>query len=79
MPNIDEDIDIIRASRAGHNVHERWAVKRALQLIFPNDNLFAIAVEGISSTEAASPGARAEEVADLVFYYGRRDNFQTCK
>jgi hypothetical protein len=78
MPNIDEDIDTVRASRAGHTFHERWAARRALQLVFPNDNLFAIAVEGISSTETASPGARAEEVADLVLYYGCGDNFQSC-
>lgn len=79
MPNMDEDIDTVRASRAGHTFHERWAARRALQLVFPNDNLSAIAVEGISSTETASPGARAEEVADLVLYYGRGDNFQTCE
>jgi hypothetical protein len=78
MPNIDEDIDTVRASRAGHTFHERWAARRALQLVFPNDDLFAIAVEGISSTDAASPGVRAEEVADLVLYYGLGDNFQTC-
>ncbi|MCO4887918.1 NACHT domain-containing protein [Cupriavidus sp. WGtm5] len=79
MQNIDTDIDTVRASRAGHTFHERWAARRALQLVFPNDDLFAIAVEGISSTETASPGARAEEVADLVLYYGRGDNFQTCE
>ncbi len=79
MPNIDTDIDTVRASRAGHTFHERWAARRALQLVFPNDDLFAIAVEGISSTETTSPGVRAEEVADLVLYYGRGDNFQTCE
>jgi hypothetical protein len=79
MLSFDEDIDTVRASRAGHTFHERWAARRALQLVFPNDGLFAIAVEGISSTDSASPGARAEEVADLVLYYGRGDNFQTCE
>ncbi|MFZ3288389.1 MAG: NACHT domain-containing protein [Telluria sp.] len=79
MPNIDEDIDTVRASRAGHTFHERWAARRALQLVFPYDDLSAIAVEGISSTETTSPGARAEEVADLVLYYGRGDNFRTCE
>lgn len=78
MPNIDADIDTVRASRAGHTFHERWAARRALQLVFPNDDLFSIAVEGISSNETASPGARAEEVADLVLYYGSGDNSQTC-
>lgn len=79
MRHIDDDIETVRASRAGHTFHERWAARRALQLIFPNDDLSAIAVEGISSTETARPGAEAEEVADLVLYYGRGDNFQTCE
>lgn len=79
MTNTVGDIDVVRASRAGHTFHERWAARRALQLVFPNDKLFAIAVEGISSTETAKPGAHAEEVADLVLYYGRGDNFQDCE
>lgn len=79
MLNIDDDIESVRASRAGHTFHERWAARRALQLVFPNDDLSAIAVEGISSTETARPGAQAEEVADLVLYYGRGDNFQACE
>ncbi|MFN5191034.1 MAG: NACHT domain-containing protein, partial [Burkholderiales bacterium] len=79
MPNIDEDIDTVRASRAGHVFHERWAARRALQLVFASDKLNAIAVEGISSTEKAQLGASAEEVADLVLYYGRGDNFRTSE
>jgi len=50
-----------------------------LQLVFPNDELFAIAVEGISSTETTSPGTWAEDVADLVLYYGGGDNFHACE
>lgn len=77
MPTVDDsdEIDTVRASRAGHIFHERWAARRALQLVFPKDNLFAIAVEGLSSTETAKPGDKAEEVADLVLYYGSGDNF----
>ncbi|KHA77842.1 hypothetical protein NC77_15865 [Janthinobacterium lividum] len=78
MPTTNEDIDTTRASRAGHSFHERWTARRALQLVFPKDDLFAIAVEGVSSTEMSSPGMRAEEVADLVLYYGNGDNFRTC-
>ncbi|WP_313271702.1 NACHT domain-containing protein [Stenotrophomonas sp.] len=50
-----------------------------MQLVFPNDDLFAIAVEGISATETTNPGTWAEDVADLVLYYGDGDNFQTCE
>src|SRR5476651_1730618 len=74
----DDEINTTRASRAGHSFHERWTARRALQLVFPNDDLFAIAVEGISSTETSSPGKTAEEVADLVLYYGVGDNFESC-
>ncbi len=79
MINSEEGIETVRASRAGHTFHERWAARRALQLVFPNDALFAIAVEGISSTETTNLGASVEEVADLVLYYGLGDNFQTCE
>lgn len=79
VQNIVGNIDTVRASRAGHTFHERWAARRALQLVFPNDGLFAIAVEGISSAETASPGTSGEEVADLVLYYGHGDNFHSCE
>lgn len=78
MPTIDNESETVRASRAGHTFHERWAARRALQLLFPSDGLNAIAVENISHTETSSPGQRAEEVADLVFYYGSGDNFESC-
>lgn len=78
MANTVIDNDTVRASRAGHTYHERWAARRALQLVFPNDDLFAIAVEDISHTETAGPGVKGEEVADLVFYYGNGDNFKDC-
>jgi len=74
----DDKFDKVRASRAGHTFHERWAARRALQLVFPQDDLAAIAVEGLSSTETATPGEAAEEVADLVLYYGDGDNFRSC-
>lgn len=45
-------IDKVRVSRAGHTFHERWAARRALQLVFPKDDLFAIVVEGLSPDES---------------------------
>lgn len=69
----------VRASRDGHTFHERWAARRSLQLIFPRDELFAIAVEGLSTNEASKPGAQAQDVADLVLYYGSGDSFKTCR
>lgn len=71
-------IDKVRASRAGHTFHERWAARRALQLVFPKDNLFAIVVEGLSPNERLKLGQEAEDVADLTLFYGSGDTFETC-
>ncbi len=71
-------IDKVRASRAGHTFHERWAARRALQLIFPSDKLFAIAIEGIPQTEPTSMSAEADDIADLILYYGDGDSFEAC-
>ena len=72
-------IEKVRASRAGHTFHERWAARRALQLVFPKDDLFAISVEGLSTNETAQPGDEAEDIADLVLYFGRGDTFTSCR
>jgi hypothetical protein len=74
-----QTVDTVRASRGGHTFHERWAARRALQLVFPQDRLKAIAVEGLSTSETAEPGAAAEEIADLVLYYGDGENFATSE
>lgn len=71
-------IDKVRVSRAGHTFHERWAARRALQLVFPKDNLFAIVVEGLSPNEHLKLGQEAEDIADLTLFYGTGDTFETC-
>ena len=50
-----------------------------MQLVFPSDRLKAIAIEGLSNTETAEPGEEAEDVADLVLYFGDGDNFATSE
>ena len=71
-------IDKVRVSRAGHTFHERWAARRALQLVFPKDNLFAIVIEGLSPNEHLKLGQEAEDIADLTLFYGNGDTFGTC-
>lgn len=78
MSKAMRSIDTVRASRAGHTFHERWAARRALQLVFPKDNLFAIVVEGLSSNESLKIGQEAEDIADLTLFYGDGDTFDTC-
>ncbi|MCF3592905.1 hypothetical protein LZG00_02715 [Rhodobacteraceae bacterium LMO-12] len=78
MSKAGRKIDTVRVSRAGHTFHERWAARRALQLVFPKDNLFAIVVEGLPPQENLNLGKKAEEIADLILFYGNGDTFQTC-
>ena len=60
----------VRASREGHTYHDTWTARVALELLVPTTNLSAIAVEGLSTEDAAIVSAAATEVADLVRYRG---------
>lgn len=65
----------VRPSRDGHEFHEIWAARRCLNLLFSQDGLCGIAVEGLSPLEDTEHGAAAEEVADLVLFYGAGPTF----
>lgn len=69
-------IDKVRASRDGHEFHEAWTARKATQLLWPDTDLTAIAVEGPSPSDQAGASAATVEVADLTFYYGQRPNFE---
>ena len=68
-------VDKVRASRDGHEFHEAWAARRALQLVMPSDELVGIAVEGLAPADQVRASVETVEIADLVFYYGRRPTF----
>ena len=68
-------IDNVRASRDGHEFHEAWAARKALQLVMPTDGLVGIAVEGLAPADQAGASAETVEIADLVLYYGKRPTF----
>ncbi|HUL15120.1 MAG TPA: hypothetical protein VLV88_03930, partial [Terriglobales bacterium] len=72
-------IDSVRASRDGHEFHEAWTARRALQLLLPSDDLHAIAVEGLSSPDNQRAAAASVEIADLTLYYGHFHTFETAK
>jgi len=59
-----------RASREGHEYHVAWAAKIALQLIHPNSELTAIAIEGFDVENSDNLSDEAMDIADLVQYYG---------
>jgi len=68
-------IDKVRASRDGHEFHEAWAARKALQLVMPTDGLVGIAVEGLAPADQVDASAETVEIADLVLYYGKRPTF----
>lgn len=72
-------IDKVRASRDGHEFHEAWAARKALQLVMPTDGLVGIAVEGLAPTDQAGASAETVEIADLVLYYGNRPTFDGAR
>ncbi|MEI8102751.1 MAG: ATP-binding protein [Chlorobium sp.] len=57
-------------SRDGHEYHEIWTARKALQLLWPDSVLTAIAIEGLSPTDQAHASTQTIEIADLVLYYG---------
>jgi hypothetical protein len=69
-------IDKVRSSRDGHEFHEAWTARRALQLLLPNDNLIGIAVEGLSPVDHSQAASETVEIADIVLYYGQNPTFQ---
>ncbi|MCK4394018.1 NACHT domain-containing protein [Candidatus Bipolaricaulota bacterium] len=69
-------VDKVRASRDGHEYHEAWTARKALQLLWPDTDLVAIAVEGLSPTDQARASAQTIEIADITLYYGGRPTFE---
>lgn len=74
-----QPIDKVRASRDGHQFHEAWAARKALELVFPKDDLVGIAVEGLAPVDQKDATADAVEIADLTLYYGRWAAFDRAK
>lgn len=68
-------IDKVRASRDGHEFHEAWAARKALNLVMPTDDLVGIAVEGLAPVDLEKVSTEAVEIADLTLYYGKHPTF----
>ncbi|MGI9303070.1 MAG: hypothetical protein ACR2RB_10225, partial [Gammaproteobacteria bacterium] len=62
-------------SRDGHEFHEAWTARKAMQLLLPSDGLIGIAVEGLSKEDGSRASAATIEIADLTIYYGKDANF----
>ena len=66
----------VRASRDGHEYHEIWTARKALQLLWPDSDLKAIAIEGLSPEDQSRATSQTVEIADITLYYGISANFE---
>jgi len=68
--------DKVRASRDGHEYHEAWTARKAMQLLLGDDQLAGIAVEGLDPGDQKNASSETVEVADLTLYYGHGTGFE---
>ena len=71
----NKEPDSTRASRDGHEFHEAWVARKAMQLLLPTGDLAGMAVEGLSPPDQKNASSETVQVADLVLYYGERPSF----
>lgn len=69
-------IDKTRASREGHEFHEAWTARKALQLFWPDSDLVGISVEGLSPDDQSRASQAAVEIADIALYFGSVPSFE---
>ena len=71
-------INTTRASRDGHEFHEAWTARKALQLFWPDSDLIGIAVEGLSPNDQSNASNTTVEIADIALYFGHSPSFEHC-
>jgi hypothetical protein len=69
-------VDKVRASREGHEYHEAWTARKALQLLWPDSGLVGIAMEGFSPADQERMSSQAVYIADLTLYFGGLPSFE---
>ena len=76
MVKVFRKADKVRASRDGHEYHEAWTARKAMQLLLGEDHLVGIAVEGLDPDDQTNASPDAIEIADLTLYYGEATGFE---
>jgi hypothetical protein len=76
MAKASRKADKVRASREGHEYHEAWTARKAMQLLLGEEQLIGIAVEGLDPDDQARASPETVEVADLTLYYGQGTGFE---
>ncbi|MCF6287943.1 MAG: ATP-binding protein [Proteobacteria bacterium] len=74
--NKRKSVDKTKASRDGHEFHENWAARKALQLLWPKDELIGIAMEGLHPADQKKAVSETVEIADVTLYHGKRPTFK---
>lgn len=59
-----------RGSNTGDDFHELWATRKAISLLSKEDNLEAIAVEGLAASDEAGTSEATWDGVDCTLYYG---------
>jgi hypothetical protein len=59
-----------RASNAGDEFHELWATRAAIRLLDRNDDLQALAVEGVAAVDVPADDVRVWDGVDCTLYFG---------
>ena len=75
---MNSKIDTTRASRDGHEFHEVWTARKALQLFWPDSDLVGIAVEGLSPSDQSTASKATVQIADIALYFGSSASFKCC-
>lgn len=75
MAKARKKTDSTRASRDGHEFHEAWVARKAMQLLLPASDLAGMAVEGLSPSDQENASSETVCVADLTLYYGEHPSF----
>ena len=68
----------VRASRDGHQFHEEWVVRNAFKLLLGQDDLYAIAIEGISPEDSFLLNPNTIEIADSTLYFGNSASLKSA-
>ncbi|PHS36385.1 MAG: hypothetical protein COB07_12425 [Sulfurovum sp.] len=66
---MNNNLDKVRYSHAGHDFHFLWTARRALRLLHPQSNLVAVSIEGISLEDSSSDEDGLLSI-DTAEYYG---------
>lgn len=72
-------LNTTRASRDGHEFHEEWTARRALELVFPLQDFVGLSVEGLPPKDTLDTGRATEEIADVAEYYGSSATFRKAR